>query len=113
MLFSRALIWLWESSRLFSPSRIPVPLLLSILQLLLLLYVSLLQLLGLLLVPLLKLGSPHVVTPRLRPLVLLLLFLLEPLVLLFLPRKELILLLLVFLVQLWASCAGNARACSR
>ena len=86
--------------------------LLTILQLLLLLCVSLLQLLGLLLVPLLKLRPSPFVRPCLHPLVVLLLSLLEPLVLLFLPRKELILPLLVFLIQLWVSCVGNARVCS-
>ena len=44
---------------------------------------------------------------------LLLLFLLELPSLLFLPRKELFLVLLVSLVQLWAACVGNARACTR
>src|SRR5260370_789409 len=102
-----------KSSRFSSPPRIPVPLLLSILQLLLLLCVSLLQLLGLLLVPLLKLRPSPFVRPCLHPLVLLLLFLLELPSLLFLPCKELFLVLLVSLVQLWAACVGNARACTR
>jgi hypothetical protein len=85
---------------LFSPSRIPVTLLLSILQPLLLRRVSLLQLLRLLLMPLLKLRPPRLRPSLRQPLVLLLLFLLEFPSFLFLLRKELFLVLLVFLVQL-------------
>jgi hypothetical protein len=76
--------------------------------------VFLLHLSRFLLVLLLNLPPLPFVRPRLSdPLVLLLLFLLELPSLLFLPRKELFLVLLVFLVHLWASCVGNARACTR
>src|SRR5260370_24129642 len=76
-------------------------------------FVFLLQLLRLLLMPLLYLRCPRISPALPHPLVLLLLFLLELPSLLFLPRKELFLVLLVSLLQLWAACVGNARACTR
>src|SRR6202047_4592334 len=92
----------------------PIPIrrwLLSLLQLLSLLFVLLLQLLGLLLVLLLHLLLCCFTGVLLRqPLMFLLLLLLEFLPFLFLLREYLFLLLLVLLVQLRVACAGGAGA---
>ena len=93
---------------------IPAWRLLSLLQLLLLLFVFLLQLLRLLLVPLLYLLLSCVIGILLRqPLMFLLLLLLELLPFLFLLREYLFLLLLVLLVHLRVACIWSTGSCPR